>query len=227
MASGFVFGPVETPTLRDKIAYEIQVAILMGRLKPGDRLVESALARQMHVAQTTIREAMQDLVNQGLLVKRVNRETLVRRFTRDDLEKLFRLRVELEGLAVELAHSKTGEEDLRPLYETIEQMRRAARVKNIAEFYRFDMMFHKQLGQLANNEFLERALIPLTVGPVAFVLAGVAFPLAGNYLKVADDHAEILDAFREKDPRSARQLMERKLRDWQAIQTNVQPDEGE
>lgn len=217
-SSEFVFAPVEAPTLKDKIANDIRAAILSGALNPGDRLVESRLAKQMDVAQTTVREAIQILVNQGLLTKRINRESLIRKLTAPDIDDLFILRSDLEGLAVELAHSKVDENVLAPLHETVEQMRRAARVKDTAEFYRFDIKFHQQLGGLANNEFLERALIPLSIGPIAFVLTGLQTPLEANYVQVADDHAQILDAFKAETPKGARQLMERLLRGWYELQ---------
>jgi len=216
--NNFVFGPIQAPTLKNRIANHVLEAILTGGLPPGTRIVETQLAKQMDVAQTSVREALQDLANQGFLTKRVNRDTLVRTLTVKDIEKLFRLRVELEGLAVELAHSNIMEKALEPLYSSVEQMRRAARVKNIPEFYRHDMMFHKQLGALADNEFLERVLVPLTVGPIAFVLTGSSALLEVNYLQVAEDHAEILECFKEKTPKLARAVMEAKLRGWYELQ---------
>src|SRR5580692_4781707 len=105
----FSFSPVKAPTLKDGVADHIRTAILTGGLAPGTRIVESKLAREMTVAQTTVREAIQDLANQGLLVKRVNRESLVRKLTVADLNDLFMLRMDLEGLAVELAHSRIDE----------------------------------------------------------------------------------------------------------------------
>jgi DNA-binding GntR family transcriptional regulator len=148
----------------------------------------------------------------------VNRESLVRKLTVADLNDLFLLRMDLEGLAVELAHSKVDEKMLLPLYETVEQMRRSARIKNLPQFYRFDITFHQRLSQLAKNEFLERALVPLSVGPIAFVLAGSGFPLDGNYVQVADDHAQILDAFKEETPKGARRVMETMLQSWHDMQ---------
>src|SRR5437667_7004539 len=112
-----LFEPIRHPTLKDRVAARIVIAILSGDLTPGARVVESRLAKQMNVAQTTAREAMQDLETQGLVVKYVNRETLVRTFSREDLEKLFRLRVDLEGLAVECAHPHADEKTLQPLYQ--------------------------------------------------------------------------------------------------------------
>jgi DNA-binding GntR family transcriptional regulator len=214
----FSFSPVKAPTLKDGVADHIRTAILTGGLAPGTRIVESKLAREMTVAQTTVREAIQDLANQGLLVKRVNRESLVRKLTVADLNDLFMLRMDLEGLAVELAHSRIDEKTLLPLYETVEQMRRSARIKNLPQFYRVDIAFHQRLSQLAKNEFLERALVPLSIGPIAFVLAGSGFPLDGNYVEVADNHAQILDSFKEETPKGARRVMETMLQSWHEMQ---------
>ncbi len=214
----YVFAPVAAATLKEMIANQIQAAVLTGDLLPGARIVESRLAKQMDVAQTTVREALQDLVNRGLLVKRVNRDTVVRKLMPNDLDQLFRVRLDLEGLAVELAHSRLDLNSLAPLHDTVEMMRRAVRVNNIPEFYRFDMQFHEQLGRLAQNEFLERALIPLSIGPMAFVLAGLTSPLQGNYLQVAEDHAEILEAFKERTAADARRFVETKLKYWHELQ---------
>jgi DNA-binding GntR family transcriptional regulator len=214
----FLFERIQAPTLKDRVAAQIRVAILTGDLAPGARIVESRLAKQMNVAQTTVREAMQDLETQGLVVKFVNRETVVRTFTRGDLEKLFRLRVELEGLTVECAHPHANEKMLQPLYDMAQAMLAAARRNAIPEFYEIDLKFHKKLWSLAHNEFLERALTPLSVGPIAFVLAGSPVPLKGNYVQVATDHIDILDALKTKTPKSARKVMEEKLRSWHQLQ---------
>jgi DNA-binding GntR family transcriptional regulator len=214
----FLFEPIQPPTLKDRVAAQIHVAILTGDLAPGARIVESRLAKQMNVAQTTVREAMQDLETQGLVVKYVNRETVVRTFTREDLESLFHLRIVLEGLAVEWAHPYASEETLAPLYQLAEGMRAAALRNAIPEFYEIDLRFHRKLWSLAQNEFLERALIPLSVGPIAFVLAGSPVPLKGNYVQVAGDHVDILDALKTTTPKGARKVMEEKLRSWHRLQ---------
>ena len=52
------FAPVEPPTLKQRISMQIQRAILQGHLPPGTRIVETTLAADMGVAQSSIREAM-------------------------------------------------------------------------------------------------------------------------------------------------------------------------
>ena len=220
----FRFEPVRPPTLKERVAAQIRTAILRGDLAPGARIVESLLAKQMNVAQTTVREAIGELENQGLVVKFVNRETLVRRLLPADLKKLYRARITLEGLAVELAHAHATESGLRPLYSIIEDMRRAARKKDFPEFYQFDLRFHHALWDLANNEFLQRALSTLSVGPFAFVLAGSRAPLDVDYVRVAEDHRDILEAMKNSTAEAARKVMEEKLANWHRMQLRMHKD---
>lgn len=222
----FAFEPVQPPTLKDRVAAEIRRAILRGDLTPGARIVESALAKQMRVAQTTVREAMVELEKQGLVVKYVNRETLVRRLLPGDVKKLHRARVALEGLAVELAHARATEQRLRPLYGIVEDMVQAAARRDFPEFYRLDLKFHRELWRLSNNEFLERALSTLSVGPFAFVLAGFPAPLDVDYVEVARDHARILDALRKPTARAARKVMEERLEGWHRMQLGLFEKQG-
>ncbi|MEW5979440.1 MAG: GntR family transcriptional regulator [Acidobacteriota bacterium] len=218
LAEEFRFQPVQPTTLKERIALQIRQAIIKSDLRPGSRIVESKLAKQMNVAQTTVREAIQELESQGFVVKYVNRESVVRKFTVEDLAKLFRLRLELEGLAMELAHSNIRDNSRDALCRCIDQMRQSARDGSIADFYYFDLEFHRQLWALTNNEFVERALTSLTVGPLAFVLVGVPLPLPVDYEQVAEDHSDLVNALEGGTPAAARKLLETKLRHWNNIQ---------
>ena len=97
-------------------------------------------------------------------------------------------------------------------------MRHAASAGNMPDFYRFDMEFHRLLSRLPENEFLERALVSLSIGPIAYFLAGAQALLKTDYVQVADDHLEIIAAFSAKTPKQARRIVEEKLRYWHQLQ---------
>ena len=220
----FAFEKVEPPTLKTKVADSIQNAVLDGSLSPGAHIVETRIAKELGVSQTTVREAVQDLANQGLLVRRVNRESIVRQLTSAEMEKLFRVRIDLEGLAVELAYPRVTERSLEPLTGAIERMRHAAAAGNMPDFYRCDIEFHRLLSKLPENQFLERAMAPLTIGPIAFVLAGTPVPLKTDYVQVANDHLEILAGFSEKSAKKARRIVEARLHHWHQLQLTAYGD---
>jgi len=60
-------GPIEQTPLRVQVAQRLRTAIVTGQLRPGDALVETALAEQLNVSRAPIREAIQDLENDGLV----------------------------------------------------------------------------------------------------------------------------------------------------------------
>lgn len=217
------FTPIQAPTLKGRIAVEIRGAILRGDLKPGNRIVESRLAKQIGVAQTTVREALQELETEGLVVKFVNRETQVRKLTKDDLIKLFRVRFELEGLAIELARANALPPEIEELRAIVEQMRTAGRKHDLTEFYRADIEFHKRMWLLTKNDFLIRALEPLSIGPIAFVLAGAPLPASEDFVAISEDHEQIVNLLLAETPKVARRLMEAKLKEWQEIQMRNLP----
>ena len=75
--------------------------ILCGTVRPGERLLEARLSKELGVSQATVNAALQDLHNQGLVTKLLNRSTRVSRYTLPDIEKLFKVRMLLEPAAVE------------------------------------------------------------------------------------------------------------------------------
>ena len=89
--------------LRRQLADRLFEAILEGELRPGERLAEVRLARQLGVGQSTLREALQELEYRGLLTKNENRGTFVTKLTTQKVNEIYAVRLELEPLAASLA----------------------------------------------------------------------------------------------------------------------------
>lgn len=77
--------------------------ILAHRLKPGERLIESALTRRFSVSRGPVREALRRLDAEGLIEHLPHRGAVVRRMSPRDIAELFQIRVEMEALAARLA----------------------------------------------------------------------------------------------------------------------------
>ena len=89
--------------------------IVAGDLKPGDRIVESRIARDIGVGQPTVREALVALEHQGLVVRKANQGCVVTSLTRAEICQLIRIRAELETLAVELAVETASDAEIGKL----------------------------------------------------------------------------------------------------------------
>src|SRR5215467_1021829 len=86
-------------TKAEQVRQAILVQILSGELRPGQRLLEAQLSKELGVSQATVNAALQDLHNQGLVTKLLNRSSNVSRYALEDIERLFAVRVLLEPAA--------------------------------------------------------------------------------------------------------------------------------
>ena len=130
-------------------------AIDVGVYRPGDRLVESELAEQFGVSRTPIREALQRLETQSLLV-RDGRSLIVAELDHNQMAELYVVRGALEGLAARLAARHATEEETKVLREMVEADN--ALIENPAALARANRRFHTQIHLASHNRFLVQQL---------------------------------------------------------------------
>mgnify|MGYP000710294160 CR=1 FL=1 len=164
-------------------------AIDMGLYKPGDRLVESELAERFGVSRTPVREALQRLETQGLLM-RDGRSLIVSSLDHNQLAELYVVRAELEGLAARLAARHATAEEVRVLRAMIEEDR--ALVPRPEAMSRANRRFHRQIHLASHNRFLVQQL-DLIYRPMA-LLATTSLAAEGRAPATIAEHEAIVDA---------------------------------
>ncbi|MGF7124748.1 GntR family transcriptional regulator [Rhodococcus sp. TAF43] len=93
-----------TPSTPSRVAYEqIRQAIIEGRYRPGQRLIEQRIAEEFSLSRTPVREALRRLEAEGLVHSEPNRGAMVRTLSLSDVADLYGLRARLEAYAAELA----------------------------------------------------------------------------------------------------------------------------
>src|SRR4051812_18214731 len=106
--------------LKEDLASRLKQAIVEGRLRPGERVVESAWAREFGAAQASVREGINLLIAEGFLVKSAGRSARVPKYTAADLARIYEVRGALEGLAAQLAAGAKA--DLAPMEAELEAL---------------------------------------------------------------------------------------------------------
>jgi DNA-binding GntR family transcriptional regulator len=101
-----------TQSLVDRVSHAVRRGILEGRLRPGEALSISDLASDLGVSHSPVREALQRLSGQGLVVLRPARTAIVAPLELADLQEIYRLRKLIEVEAVTRAAPKLTDEDL-------------------------------------------------------------------------------------------------------------------
>lgn len=93
-------------TLRERLVAVLRRAVLEATLPPGSRLVETKLAEQLGVSRGPLREAIFELVKEGLLEQIPFRGTVVRSLSVEDIQEIYSFRTLLESFAFKLIWDK-------------------------------------------------------------------------------------------------------------------------
>jgi DNA-binding GntR family transcriptional regulator len=204
---------IVTLTKAEQVRQAILLQILSGELRPGQRLLEAKLSQELGVSQATVNGALQDLHNQGLVTKLLNRSSNVSRYTRREIENLFSVRLVLEPAAAAAVSARWSNETRESLNEQVELMRRAARKKDMAKFCLADYLFHQEVYRLTDNPFLIQACQAIAAAPFAYVLCDHLEALPTDYLALAEDHHELIVAM-EEGPETAARTTRNRIECW-------------
>jgi DNA-binding GntR family transcriptional regulator len=146
-------GPLAQQSTPSIIAEKLRQAIAHGELKPGAQLGEAELARKMGVSRGPLREGMQRLTQEGLLVAIRNRGLFVIDMTPEDVRDMYIAREAVERAAARKIlngdHRAAGKE----LLQIVDQM---AEAQTPAEVSELDIAFHERLLKLARSPRLAR-----------------------------------------------------------------------
>jgi DNA-binding GntR family transcriptional regulator len=198
------FAPMRSTTLAENIAARLIDAILLGKMAPGERLNESELARQFKVSRAPIREALQQLKEQGLALNHPRRGMFVVVLDDEDQQKINSLRVVLEAEALRLARANLTPRAERQLKQTIAKMENV-QPSPAVEATRLDLELHRKIWKLSGNEYLERMLATLTAPLFAYAI--LSRPKDEKMKMILDSHRPLLDYLQGKLELSAERVV--------------------
>jgi DNA-binding GntR family transcriptional regulator len=192
---------VQVQSLAEAAAQTLRDAIVTGKLRPGDRLVEQHLAAQLTIGQPTLREALKELEYQGFVRKVANKGTYVTNLSKEDFHKIHQVRMVLETLAVEQAAPNISPQVVSLLETMVDSMDRSTRKLDRIAFHKADLQFHRTIWRLSGNEYLSTALDRVIFSLFAFVLRAQE---QRDFLAAVRQHREIVEGLGTRDPVRAR-----------------------
>ncbi|MDF1592285.1 MAG: GntR family transcriptional regulator [Desulfobacterales bacterium] len=136
------------------ITEDLEEKILEGKLKPGQRLIESDLCKTYGVSQTPLRESLRILESQGYLVHEPRKGVSVTQITLNDIEEIYHIRASLESLAHYWAVKRYDPEVLAQLKNLQKQMRLEVSKKNVKAYFELNLKFHEILINACRNKRL-------------------------------------------------------------------------
>jgi DNA-binding GntR family transcriptional regulator len=156
-----LLSPDAPTTLRAHVVKVLSADILSGKYRPGDRLNESQIARELKMSRIPVREALSQLQEQGLVQNRERRGMFVTNIGPEEVLQISSLRIILETEALRLARARMTPEILAVLDSLVGRM--DSWNGTLLEAAALDLEFHRTLWKAAGNPYLERALNALMV----------------------------------------------------------------
>lgn len=199
--------------LRQWVVDRLRTEILDGRRKPGDWLRQESVAREEGVSQTPVREALKQLVAEGLLEHVPYRGIRVVTLSVEDAEDLYASRAVLEPMAARWAAAAITAEELRELATLHERMLRCEIPARLKEYRDLNRRFHEVIVAASRRPFLTRTLgnfwsaFPTMLWSNVPGIAATSLPERED--PDAEEHAEIVAALAARDPERAAAAVKR------------------
>ncbi|AJE48426.1 GntR family transcriptional regulator [Celeribacter indicus] len=211
----------------ERLASELRRDILDGRLAPGTRLGEVALAERFDVSRGPVRAALNLLNEIGIVTIVPNSGARVRVIGREDAQALYEVRAALEGEVAMLAAQKAGAETARRLRDLLGQHAGEIRARPDGAYLQTggDRDFHLVIAEMAANPILERYL-SRDLYPQLALLRVKHRNVRGRGAEALREHERIAAAIADGDPEVAGLLMRRHIRNsWTALEAQLSETE--
>jgi DNA-binding GntR family transcriptional regulator len=184
----------------DNICEYLRDAIYRMEFKSGDQINESRLMKELDVSRSPIREAFRVLEGQGLIERVSQRGVFVKGITIKEIDESYSVRATLEAMAAELAVPKMTEDELKHLEDLINKMQESGKKKDFKKWSLQNYEFHKTFIKAADNLELEKTLKAVKIHERWLRLTDLGFFPDEYYADALEEHKNILDGFRRKDP---------------------------
>jgi DNA-binding GntR family transcriptional regulator len=192
-----------TGTTADAVYQALRHSILQGDLAPGERLRSDALANELRVSRTPVREALRKLEAEGLVV-RSGSGLIVRALSEQDLTELFYVREALEGMAARLAAENATPSEKAEIRELLEDMEALHRRGEVEALRRLTGEFHQLVCRASHNNRLLQSLKAL-LDTIRQIQTSTLYG-EGRPAEAIKEHRDLLRAIEARDGDRAEKL---------------------
>ncbi|SDM16781.1 GntR family transcriptional regulator [Halarsenatibacter silvermanii] len=189
--------------LRKQIYENLRESILDGILKPGEKITEMEIASELDVSRTPVREAIQMLELENLVAVVPKRGIFIAGIkSKKEINDLFQVRAELEGLAAYLAAREMNQEILNRLEQHIVDLEDCLDENELDECVEIEISFHQIIYDTADNIWLKKMLDNLFEQINRF--RSSSLDREGRMRQTLEELRELVEALREEEPEKAR-----------------------
>jgi DNA-binding GntR family transcriptional regulator len=190
--------------VRQQVIERIQAAIMSGRFKPGQRLVEKELCDLFGVSRPSVREALRQLESEGFIETIPNRGPAVMRLTIEDIRGLYEVRAVLEAQATKLFALHASDAEMTALGHAVEDLARSYRVGSVEDRLASKTRFYEIIIAGSRNKILSN--IFRTINARINLMRGLSLSSPERLPKSIKEIRAVLAALKRRDGQAAFEL---------------------
>ena len=210
LEAGTSLGGLSKTSLREQALDQLRNAVTSGELAPGTRLIETELSGALGISRGTLREALRQLQQEGLVEAGERGRLTVRTLSDAEILDMFAVRSALEGLAAAIVAGLPDRPALVPRLQAALDALEAAR-GSINHMVEVDLQFHRLLCELTGNTTLVRTWEALA-GSIRMSIMFAGTDKAITNMSVPR-HQQVIDAIATGDPAVARDAVDQHMRE--------------
>lgn len=193
-------------SLADQVYEYLRSAILSGDIAQGEKLVELDIAAEMGTSQGPVREALQRLGMEGLVVRHARSASYVIKLDPDEMQELFAVRAMIEGLAIRQTVQNMDEGKMSLLKGLLEQIMAAADDNDMPRLVEHDLEFHRYIMEWSGRGALIRAWT-LLYSQIQLYVIQTREEFFPDIQKIASEHQIVIETIQAGDPERAQKVI--------------------
>lgn len=193
--------------LRVQVYGALRDAIVTGKLRPGERIVEDRICTELGVSRSPLREALRKLEGEGLVSILPRRGAVVTELSPRDQVDLFAVREALEGLAAKLGADHITKDELAELEDICQAMEKCIHAKDMPTVVTLNTQFHELIAKASRNRWIREFLLSIRAQTRRLYRSAIEKP--DRAMESVGEHRLIIDALRQGDGAQAEVLARR------------------
>ena len=211
---------IKRKTLKTQVYKQLKDAIILGEIRPGDRLIEEKIAAELQVSRSPIREAIRMLEKDGFLLVNLSGGVTVVEPTIKDFRSLYECRVEIESLAAYYAAQRRTQEELEEIHNNLLDYDKISTSKKVTEVTDVNFDFHNAIVKASSNPFLISMTAQLR-GVNNFYRKAILENYPKHIKDALADHQEIYLSIANQDADAARSHMKKHIKNDYTLFMNI------
>ena len=211
-------------SLHEATFEKLRSLLVEGKIPSGSKLNERELAESLNVSRTPIREAIRRLAADGLVELITNRGAIAVQLSLEDVIHTFDVIAELEGFSGELAANNISDATLSELEALQYEMMASYARRDLSNYYKLNLRIHHLINQAANNPVLSKLFTQVNARIEALRFRSNQDGV--KWEKAVEEHQEMLDALKARDPVRMRKIMIQHVRNKRDVVVHLLKSEA-